>query len=395
MTDHDHRLDLVAIRRDTPSATRQHFLSTAGSSLMPKPVVEAMTGYLELEARVGGYAAAAAEATRIDAVYDSIAALINARRDEIALTTSATDGWQRAFYSLHFSAGDRILTAEAEYAANYVAYLQVARRTGAVIEVIPSDPHGEVDTEALERMIDERVKLISISWIPTNGGLTNPAAEIGRIARKNGIVYLLDACQAVGQLPVDVEALGCDILTATARKFLRGPRGAGFLYVRRALLDSMEPNVIDHFAAPWTEADRYELRPDARRFETWEANYGLRLGMGAAADYFLAAGPSAIAARCLDLGKHLRESLAALTDVTVHDLGRDPCAIVTFSKRGVDPDATVKQAAKSAIMIGSSHPASTLLDASKRDLPTLMRASPHYFNTADDIEALVKFVSGI
>ncbi len=159
-----------------------------------------------------------------------------------------------------FQAGDRILTAEAEYAANYVAYLQVARRTGAKIEVVPSDASGELDVAALERMIDEQVKLIAVTWIPTNGGLVNPAAAIGRLARRHGIPYLLDACQAVGQMPVDVEALGCDMLSATGRKFLRGPRGTGFLYVRKNLLERLEPPMIDHFAAPWVARDRYELR---------------------------------------------------------------------------------------------------------------------------------------
>ena len=168
-----------------------------------------------------------------DAVYASVAKLLNAAPVEIALMENATIAWQMAFYSFDFQAGDRILTAEAEYAANYVAYLQVARRTGAKIEVVPSDASGELDVAALERMIDEQVKLITVTWIPTNGGLTNPAAAIGKLARRHGIPYLLDACQAVGQMPVDVEALGCDMLSATGRKFLRGPRGTGFLYVRR------------------------------------------------------------------------------------------------------------------------------------------------------------------
>ena len=210
-------------------------LNNAGAGLMPRPVLEAMHGHLRREAEIGGYEAADEAAARLDGVYDSVARLMGAGRDEIALMENATVAWQMAFYAPgpDLRPGDRILTARAEYAANYVAFLQVARRMGVVIEVVPDDPDGVLDPEALRRMIDDRVRLIAITWIPTNGGLVNPAAEVGRVARECGVPYLLDACQAVGQMPVDVAALGCDMLSATGRKFLRGPRGTGFLYIRR------------------------------------------------------------------------------------------------------------------------------------------------------------------
>lgn len=228
-------LDLARIRADVPSAARRAYLHNAGAGLMPRQVVDAMKAHLDLEAEIGGYAAAERETARLDGVYGSVARLLNASPDEIGLMENATVAWQMAFYGLKFTAGDRILTCEAEYGANYVAYLQMAKRTGLVIDVIPSDETGEIDLAALERMIDGRVKLISITWVPTNGGLANPAAAVGRIARAHGIPYLLDACQAVGQLPVDVEAIGCDMLSATGRKFLRGPRGTGFLYAAVAV----------------------------------------------------------------------------------------------------------------------------------------------------------------
>lgn len=241
-------IDIDRIRADTPAAARLAYLHNAGAALMPLPVVAAMKQHIDLESEIGGYAAADRESDRLDAVYGSVARLLNAAPDEIALMENATVAWQMAFYALPFRAGDRILTAEAEYAANYVAFLQVAKRTGAVIDIVPSDASGELDINALERMIDTRVKLIAITWVPTNGGLVNPAAAIGEIARAHRIPYLLDACQAVGQMQVDVEAIGCDMLSATGRKFLRGPRGTGFLYVRRALMQQLEPPMIDHFA---------------------------------------------------------------------------------------------------------------------------------------------------
>jgi selenocysteine lyase/cysteine desulfurase len=388
-------LDLVRIRADTPATARLTYLHNAGAALMPVPVVDAMKRHIDLEAEIGGYAAAAAEAPRLDAVYGSVARLLNAAREEIALTENATVAWQMAFYAQSFAPGDRILTAEAEYAANYVAYLQVARRTGVTIDVIPSDADGALDVPALERMIDDRVKLIAITWVPTNGGLTNPAAAVGKVARAHGIPYLLDACQAVGQMPVDVEAIGCDMLAATGRKFLRGPRGTGFLYVRKPLLDRLEPPMIDHFAAPWVARDRYQLRDDARRFETWENNYAARAGLGVAVDYALDLGLDAIEVRCRLLADRLRAGLAEISGVTLRDLGRNPSAIVSFTIAGHEAAAVVAGAGQAGITIGASQPSSTRLDAEARGLPPVVRASPHYYNSEDEIDRLIGFCAGL
>jgi cysteine desulfurase / selenocysteine lyase len=383
-------MDLDRIRADTPATARRAYLHNAGAALMPRPVVEAIKTHIDLEAEIGGYAAARREEERCEAVYASVARLLNASTDEIALVENATVGWQMAFYSLQFSKGDRILTAEAEYAANYIAFLQVAKRTGAVIDVVPSDATGELDIEALERMIDKRVKLIAITWVPTNGGLTNPAAAIGRIAKAHGIPYLLDACQAVGQMPADVAALNCDMLSATGRKFLRGPRGTGFLYVRKGFLEQMEPPVLDLYSATWVARDRYELRSDARRFENWENNYAARLGLGVAVDYALTIGLPAIEARCRVLAGRLRSGLGGIAGVTIRDLGRAPSAIVSFTMDDIESHDVVRKAEAAGITISTSGPSSTRIDAEKRHLPDLVRASPHYYNTEEEMDRLIE-----
>ncbi|MBR0974715.1 aminotransferase class V-fold PLP-dependent enzyme [Bradyrhizobium japonicum] len=388
-------IDINRIRADTPAASRLAYLHNAGAALMPVPVAEVMKQHIDLESEVGGYAAADLEADRLDAVYGSVARLLKAAPDEIALVENATVAWQMAFYALEFRKGDRILTAEAEYAANYVAFLQVAKRTGAIIDVVPSDSSGELDIQALERMIDERVKLIAITWVPTNGGLVNPAAAIGKIARARGIPYLLDACQAVGQMTVDVEAIGCDMLSATGRKFLRGPRGTGFLYVRRAMLQQLEPPMIDHFAAPWVSRDEYRLRDDARRFETWENNYAARLGLGVAVDYALDIGIGPIEQRCRLLADRLRSGLAAIGGIRIRDLGRAPGAIVSFTMEGHQADAVVESALAAGITIGASDPASTRIDAEVRSLPPVVRASPHYYNTEAEIDRLIGHLAAL
>jgi cysteine desulfurase/selenocysteine lyase len=388
-------IDIDRIRADTPGVARLVYFDNAGAALMPIPVVEAMKRHIDLETEIGGYAAAELESGRLGSIYGSVARLVNAAPDEIALTENATVAWQMAFYALRFREGDRILTVEAEYAANYVAYLQIAKRTGATIEVVPSDDSGEIDVGSLERMLDERVKLIAMTWIPTNGGLVNPAAAVGKIARGRGIPYLLDACQAMGQIAVDVDAIGCDMLSATGRKFLRGPRGTGFLYVRRAMLDRLEPPMIDHFGAPWVSRDEYRLRDDARRFETWENNYAARLGLGVAVDYALDVGLGPIEERCRLLADRLRAGLDAIRGIEIRDLGRAPAAIVSFTVEGHEAGAVVSDAAAAGITIGVSNPSSTRLDAEARSLPPIVRASPHYYNTEAEIDRLIEQLSGL
>ena len=385
-------MDIERIRDKTPGVGHRLHLNNAGAGLMPRSVLDAVTNHLELEARIGGYEAAGHESSALDAVYDHIAALIGARAEEIAIVGNATLAWDHAFYGLELKPGDRILTAEAEYAANYIAFLQRARRDGLIIDVVPSDESGTLDTDALEAMIDDRVGLIAVTWIPTNGGLVNPAAKIGEIANRHKIPYLLDACQAVGQMPVDVGALGCDFLSATGRKFLRGPRGTGFLYVRKALIETIEPAMIDMFASIWVSRGEYRLRRDARRFETWENPYALRLGLGEAARYACALGLPAIQERAWALADRLRHGLGRIPRATLRDIGREQCAIVGFTLEGADADAVTAALAAERINISVSAPSSTRLDAEARNLPYLLRASPHYYNTEDEIDRFTQAI---
>jgi cysteine desulfurase / selenocysteine lyase len=386
-------IDVERARRETPATADLLHFNNAGASLQPAPVLDAQIRHLELEAAIGGYEAAAAAGDRLQRVYDSIAALLNCRREEVALVENATVGWDMAFYSLPLAAGDRILTARAEYASNYIAFLQVARRSGAVIDVIPSNTSGEIDVAALERMIDARVKLIAITHVPTNGGLVNPAAEIGRVARAHGIPYLLDACQSVGQMPIDVAAIGCDLLSATGRKYLRGSRGSGLLYVRREMLDRLEPPFLDLHAATWVAPDRYEMRPDARRFENWESNHAAQLGLGAAVDYALGWGLDAIAERVTALATALRAQLGEVAGVTVRDIGRQRCGIVSFTVAGKPARDIVAALRARKMNCSASGPSSTLLDARARSLPDLVRASVHYYNTEDEVARFTRAIA--
>ena len=384
--------DVERARAQTPGCSERIHFNNCGAGLMPTPVIDALKAHIDLEARIGGYEAAEAAAGKIQATYSAIARMLNCSSREVAVVENATRGWDMAFYAFDFKAGDRILTCSAEYASNYIAFLQVARKTGVGVETIPDDARGAVDVDVLRNSIDEHVKLIAITHVPTNGGLVNPAAEIGSVAREHGIPFLLDACQSAGQMPLDVKEMKVDILSATSRKFLRGPRGMGFLYVRDALIADLEPPLLDLHAATWVTPGEYRLLDDARRFENWECNVAAKIAMGTAVNYALDWGLDAIASRVAELSGALREGLASIPAVRLRDLGTRKCGIVSFTVADMAPATVVQGLEERRINLSVSQASSTQLDMHGRGLDALVRTGIHYYNTEDEVE---RFVSAL
>ncbi len=381
--------DLDRIRRDTPAAASAVFLDSAGSSLPPDPVVETAIAHLRREAVVGGYRAANERMADLAAVKSSIAKLIGAQASDIALSDSATRSWSDFFYSIPLAEGDRILLCEVEYASNAIAALQRAATVGAVVEFVPSDPSGQIDLNALERMLDDRVRIVSLVHAPTNGGLINPAREVAELAHRHGALVLLDACQSIGQVRVDVGELGVDALSATGRKWLRGPRGTGFLYLRPELAASLEPPALDLHSAQWVGKTEFQLAADITRFEFWECDVAARLALGTAVDYLLDIGIDTVEEAVRERATYLRAQLRGVDGVTVHDLGERKSGIVSFTVGGKVPTDVRDALAARGITVTVSHRRSTLVDMNQRGLDAVIRASPHYFVTFEQLDEMV------
>lgn len=389
------RMDIEAVRRDTPGVAHRVHLNNARAGLLSGRTLRTMTAHLELEAEIGGFEAAVRERDRVDRTYADIAELVGGRPAEIALFDNSTHAWTAAFYALSFRPGDRILTCRAEYGGNVLAYFQAAQRTGAEIVVVPDDADGQMDADALAGLIDERTRLVGVSHVPTGGGLVNPVAEIGRITRSAGVPFLLDATQSVGQFPVDVREIGCDMLTGTGRKFLRGPRGIGFLWVRPEMLERLDPHVVEMGSAMWDGGRGFTWRDGARRFETQERNYAAVLGLGSAVRQALDLGLDAIGDRSAEVGAALRSRLAALPGVTVHDQGRRRCAIVTAKVEGVPTADIAAELARHRINVSTTAPEHMQFDTEERGVHPLVRLSPHYYTTEDELDRAVEVFAGV
>lgn len=388
-------MQIEKLRDETPGCHQVLHLNNAGAALPPNAVVEAVKRHIDLEAAIGGYEAAEAQLNKSEKIYDNAALLINCDREEIAFVENATRAWDMVFYSFRFKKGDRILTSSSEYASNYLAFLHMAKHTGVIIETVHNDASGQLDIEDLEKKASHNVKLIAITHIPTQGGLINPAEEVGKIANKVKIPYLLDTTQSVGQMPIDVDVLGCDFLCATGRKYLRGPRGTGFLYVRKTRIAEMDPPFIDLHSAKWVADNSYTLREDARRFETWEQNIAGKIGLGVAVEYALQLGLSAIWKRIQHLADLLRNLLADNPKIKLQDLGVNKCGIVTFTCKDFSPEEIQLQLAEKKINVSVSLQEYARLDLAKRNLPSLVRASVHYYNTEEEIQHFCEVLKSI
>ena len=384
-------------RDETPGCAHVIHLNNAGASLMPQPVLQAVVEHLNREAERGAYEAADAAAEQDIAARRSVAELIGAHSRNLAVVENATVAFAQALAAFDFAPGDVIVTTRNDYISNQLMYLSLAKRLGVEVLRAADLPEGGVDPQSIRELArNPKCKLVAVTWVPTNSGLVQPVEAVGEVCDEIGVPYLVDACQAVGQIPINVSRLRCDFLSATARKFMRGPRGIGFLYVSdRVLQRGMYPLLVDMRGAKWLGANEFEVAPDASRFENWEFAYALILGMGAAARYAATVGIEEAQRRARRLASYTREKLSPIPGVRVLDRGPELCALVTVEVRSKHSGPLVTELRKRNINCSSSPREYAVIDMDEKHATSALRISPHYYNTIEEVDALISAVEEI
>ena len=390
-------LNIRQLRSETLGTDHVNHLNNAGASLVPNPVHETIQRYLELERTLGGYEAAEKCYLEIQQCYSQVGRIIGSQPHNIAFTENATSSFLSALSSISFSPNDVILTSKTDYASNQIMYLSLAERFGIKLIRVQDEQDGSIDLASLEKSVHRlRPKLVAISHIPTSSGMVQPIREIGAICQLYESLFLVDACQSVGQMPIDVNEVQCDFLSATGRKFLRGPRGTGFLYISDRILDmGYKPLFPDLRGADWITADRFQPAPDARRFENWEFPYALILGLGSAAHYAYKLDIEKIRQRSWTLADKTRGALSELQGISLLDLGAQKSAIITVGIKGKEASDISESLRKMSINTSVCTKYSAAIDFNERNIDSALRISPHYFNTDKEIEELVSSLSGL
>lgn len=384
-------MDVERLRGETPATSTLVHLNNAGASLMPQPVVDEVTSYLRLESEIGGYETATLRAADIRVAYRQVAKLIGAQPHNVAFTENATVSTAQVLSAIRWNRGDAIVTTRNDYASNQIQFLALQKRFGIRVLRAEDRATGGVDVSSLDDLVAKhRPKLVCVTHIPTNSGMVQDVVGAGQICKRHDVLLLVDACQSIGQMPVVVEEIGCDFLSASSRKFLRGPRGCGFLYVSdRAIEAGLEPLFIDMHGANWVDADQYEPAADASRFENWESAWALVLGTGVAADYATSIGLDAIEGRIRMLSQYLRKELDQLPRVRLLDRGERLSSVVSIKVEGVDPDWLVTRLRTEKINTSAQKRVYAVIDFDDKGVEKSLRLSPHYFNTVEEIDRVV------
>ena len=383
-------LDIEKIRSETPGCKTKIHFNNAGSSLSPRCVTAAVIDYLDREQLIGGYEAAEEAKDLVDNFYANLSDLLNCKESEISFIENSTRAWELAIHSISWSPGDQIITGENEYGSNYIGLLHLAKQRSLDIVTIPNGDDGTISLSYLEQSINSRTKLIALTHIASQRGDIQPARSVGTIAQKHNVLFLLDACQSVGQIKLDTKAINCDFLCGSGRKYLRGPRGTGFLFVKSKTIKTLEPIFLDLHSATWNHAKSYEFVKNARMYECWERNVAAMIGLTTAIEYLSYLGIDAVESRIKQLSLSLTSELSDLRDVNVLEKSNFSSGIITFTVDGIDATSLKNELQKADINISVCKQKNARLDLGKECTGDVNRASLHYYNTQQEISRFLK-----
>jgi len=385
------QINIGKVRKETKACLNVVHFNNAGASLMPDVVLQKITDLLQEEGRIGGYELMAKRWEAFQRFYEVGAQYFIGQPKNIAFATNATVAFNIALSSIPFEKDDVILTTQDDYVSNQIAFMQLAKRFGVRTIMGESAPTGGVDVQSMKELIAQhQPKVVAVTHVPTNSGLVQPVEAIGALCRANDIWYFVDVCQSFGQMPLDAEAIGADFMSATFRKFMRGPRGTGILYASDRVLESnLEPLFMDLQGADWLERNEYKAKPNAKRFETWERNYALFGGATAALEYAQSIGFEAIQSRSWALADYTRAQLAQLPTAQILDKGSTTCAITTSYFPTLTPPLIQSKMSEANINVACAQRMNALIDMDEKGVSWALRIAPHYYNTKEEIDKTI------
>lgn len=375
-------------RTQTPTATSGTHLAAAGSSLPSSRTLEAVRSYIDLEASIGGYDAADAVMDLVQTTRVQLETLINAPSGSVALTSSDTVGFAKSMWGLalggQFPKNSAFLVDHYLYASHKYVICEVAKFCEANVLISPT---RQLEADWVQSQLSRgNVRAVLCTHVASHRGYVTPLSSIGQLCRESESLHIVDGCQSFGQIPIDVEASSIDIFTATGRKWLRAPRGTGFVFARPDLISLMRP--------PYQEG-RLELAPEnPQRLENFEVSWAARVGMHFALNDLHTYTQERVSRQIIAMTDYLQHRLRELKNLDVQEAPDQPkCGITTFLHSSVGSEELKAQAAAIGVRFTVAPPDSAPLDSDVLRAP--VRVSPHIYNNTDDIDALIEFIEAL
>ncbi|MEW6592755.1 MAG: cysteine desulfurase [Candidatus Hadarchaeota archaeon] len=387
------------VRGDIPFLkTGVIYLDNAATTPTPEPIIAAMLEYFrEYGVNVGrGLYRATRKATEVfEGARENVAKVINAAPDEIAYTKNTTEGINIVAQGLGLKRGDKVVTTILEHHSNLLPWQRLQDR-GVELEVIGATSECLLRPEDLEAAIDKNTRLIATHHISNSIGSVQPVREIGKIAREHEILFLLDAAQSVGHMPVDVKKIGCDFLSAPGHKGLLGPQGTGFLYFRKDIGKKLKPLLVGGGIVLDAETHRAELTEPPEIFDAGTPNIPGVIGLGRACDYVLEIGVEKIEAqekKLTEIMMKIKEfpNVAVYGPPSIESRG----GVVSFNIKGLgfhDVAAMLDELEKIAIRSGNHCAQPTMKHLG---IGGTARASVHYYNLEEEVSKFVEAVGKV